>query len=225
MERNPSELRGGCGLEKTGSPAYAELKVRIHPPPAAIRRTPTRTGTTSAAAHNRVPQVRRDVSWCASQDPAIYSHLPENLGESGSPHKSDTRCSGLWTRWQNRFATDSPLEETGFEPSVPPWKGRVSRRADRDRLSRPAWPTVKRTVGLPVRIRFPPAVSQANFKQVGTNLRPRSTATTSTGRFAPPGFEPQSSNCFSAPKRAVSWVGLEGRAKDAVFYCRAALST
>ena len=61
--------------------------------------------------------------------------------------------------------------------------------------------------------------------QVGTNLRPRSTATTSTGRFAPPGFEPQSSNCFSAPKRAVSWVGLEGRAKDAVFYCRAALST
>jgi len=114
---------------------------------------------------------------------------------------------------------------TGFEPSVPPWKGRVSRRADRDRLSRPAWPTVKRTVGLPVRIRFPPAVSQANFKQVGTNLRPRSTATTSTGRFAPPGFEPQSSNCFSAPKRAVSWVGLEGRAKDAVFYCRAALST
>ena len=118
MERNPSELRGGCGLEKTGSPAYAELKVRIHPPPAAIRRTPTRTGTTSAAANNRVPQVRRDVSWCASQDPAIYSHLSENLGESGSPHKSDTRCSGLWTRWQNRFATDSPLEGDGFELPV-----------------------------------------------------------------------------------------------------------
>ena len=76
-----------------------------------------------------------------------------------------------------------------------------------------------------VRIHFPPAVSQAHFNQVGTNLRPRSTATTSTGRFAPPGFEPRSSNCFSARKRAVSWVGLEGRAKDAVFYCRAALST
>ena len=106
----PYRGRSFTGRIAPASPDAPELKVRIHPPPAAIRRTPTRTGTTSAAANNRVPQVRRDVSWCASQDPAIYSHLPENLGESGSPHKSDTRCSGLWTRWQNRFATDSPLE-------------------------------------------------------------------------------------------------------------------
>jgi hypothetical protein len=27
--------------------------------------------------------------------------------------------SGLWTQRQNRFATDSPLERDGFEPSVP----------------------------------------------------------------------------------------------------------
>src|SRR6516225_6198100 len=55
----------------------------------------------------------------------------KEMGESGSPHKSDTRCSGLWTRWQNRFATDSPLEGTGFEPSVPPRKRPPSREAPR----------------------------------------------------------------------------------------------
>src|SRR5262249_15781032 len=39
VKRNPSELRGGCGLEKTGSPAYVGLKVRIRLTPARNRRT------------------------------------------------------------------------------------------------------------------------------------------------------------------------------------------
>src|SRR6516164_7411859 len=32
--------------------------------------------------------------------------------------------SGLWTRRENRFVGDSPLEEDGFEPSVPRGMGR-----------------------------------------------------------------------------------------------------
>ena len=58
------------------------------------------------------------------------------------------------------FALDSPLEQTGFEPLVPPSRtDGLSRRADRDGLS--ACPAnSKTTVGLLVRIRFLPAVSQ-----------------------------------------------------------------
>ena len=50
-------------------------------------------------------------------------------------------CVAFKTQRQNRFATDSPLEEDGFEPSVPPVKETVVERggsaANHRRLARP----------------------------------------------------------------------------------------
>jgi len=69
----------------------------------------------------------------------------------------EPRASG-WPRHD-----DSSLEEAGFEPSVPPQEGTGSPAALIESVSRPAWPTAKRTVGPPVRIRFPPAESQQTF--------------------------------------------------------------
>jgi len=57
-----------------------------------------------------------------------------------------------------RFA-DSALEQAGFELPVPPQEGKCSPAALIEIVSRPAWPTTKRTVGLAVRIRCPPAAS------------------------------------------------------------------
>jgi hypothetical protein len=34
-------------------------------------------------------------------------------------HESEVLESGVWTQWQNRFATDSPLEGTGFRTTGP----------------------------------------------------------------------------------------------------------
>src|SRR6516165_3890943 len=62
---------------------------------------------------------------------------------------------------RNSWFADSSLEQTGFEPLVPLKNGQAP-RADRDGLS--ACPAnSKTTVGLLVRIRFLPAVSQPNF--------------------------------------------------------------
>src|SRR6516225_1561474 len=84
---------------------------------------------------------------------------------------------------RNSWFADSSLEQTGFEPLVPLKNGQAP-RADRDGLS--ACPAnSKTTVGLLVRIRFPPGKSQANFptaltrpnrshlRAQGIHLRPR----------------------------------------------------
>ena len=54
---------------------------------------------------------------------------------------------------------DSPLEEAGFEPSVPPQEGTGSPAGLIEIVPQPVLPTAKRTVRLLVRIRFPPAAS------------------------------------------------------------------
>ena len=58
---------------------------------------------------------------------------------------------------------DSPLEEAGFEPSVPPQEGTGSPAGLIEIVPQPVLPTAKRTVRLLVRIRFPPAVSQGEL--------------------------------------------------------------
>ena len=50
VKRNPSELRGRCGLEKTGSPSYAGLRVRIHLPPPM---SPSQQGPADAVSQSR----------------------------------------------------------------------------------------------------------------------------------------------------------------------------
>jgi hypothetical protein len=57
------------------------------------------------------------------------------------------------------ISPDSPLEEAGFEPSVPPQEGTGSPAALIEIVPQPVLPTAKRTVRLLVRIRFPPAES------------------------------------------------------------------
>jgi hypothetical protein len=73
--------------------------------------------------------------------------------------------SGLWTRRENRFATDSPLEGTGFEPSVPRERLVLSFSFTPTfplaRVNRPdPIPKAYITRGPMVRIRSPPAGSQ-----------------------------------------------------------------
>ena len=47
------------------------------------------------------------------------------IGSNPSPFSGESLSRrGLWTQRKNRFATDSPLKEDGFEPSVPPPKRR-----------------------------------------------------------------------------------------------------
>jgi hypothetical protein len=53
---------------------------------------------------------------------------------------------------------DSSLEESGFELLVPAQKGRALRRADRNRLP-VCQANCETTVGLRVRIRFPPPLA------------------------------------------------------------------
>ena len=99
-------------------------------------------------------------------------------------HRTRKRISAPTVIQEIEFAPDSPQERTGFEPSVPPRKRQPSREAPRPTivvsrddlcLMTPSSLSVRRLssataerpftrAGPMVRIRFPPAVSQANFR-------------------------------------------------------------
>jgi transposase InsO family protein len=82
-----------------------------------------------------------------------YTPAPRDSAQATVLLESSDSAGPLSTR-----EIASPLEETGFEPSVPSRRTGAS-AALMNIVSRPARPTAKRAVGLIVRIRFAPALS------------------------------------------------------------------
>src|SRR6516165_5006770 len=65
--------------------------------------------------------LSQDTDLIASPSTRPYPSLrsARRRTQSAALGLDETAQSGLWTQRKNRFATDSPLEGDGFEPSVP----------------------------------------------------------------------------------------------------------
>src|ERR1700749_4656674 len=85
-----------------------------------------------------------------------------------------------------RFASDSPLEGDGFEPSVPHKKTTLLAARARSRNSPSARKTGSFVPGPMVRIHFPPAGSQVRTRHRGSaiNVRCHRSAIISPRKFA-----------------------------------------